>query len=282
MTNYKICTLLIILYIPSLLLGQLEYLRLSPNQKITQRVGATDVEIEFSRPQMKGRQVFGGLVPYDNMWRTGANENTKITIDHRVKFGNTEVSEGTYALMTKPMKNNWEIYLYTDTNNFDIPDPIDGTKLIYLTTVQSYQLPEVEETLVINIYDITEHSASLGISWEKTGVKVPMTFYTREAMEKKIDAELKQNILDYSIAAAYYSERDMELEKAKKLQELSIELRDEPSPWAYHAYGKTLRKLGDMVSAKNALEYSLELSKESNNTYLIKENKRILKELKDK
>lgn len=261
--------------------AQVEYLRLSPAQKISQRIGMTDVELEFSRPQAKGRAIFGHLVPYGQLWRTGANENTKISFNHRVKIGNTEVPNGTYALMTKPMKESWEIYLYTDTNNLDIPNPIDSTKLIYLTAVTPYELHNPQETLVINIYDITETSANLGISWETTAVKIPISFYTREAMEKMIDEELGKNTFDFSIAAAYYYQRDIELEKAKKLQELSIELRDQPSAWAYNDYGKILRKLGERDKAIQAFEYSLKLADEAKNEYLIKDNQQILKELKD-
>ena len=261
--------------------GQVEYLRLSPSQKIIQRVGATDVEIEFSRPQMKGRVVFGELVPYGKLWRTGANENTKISFNHRVKIGETEVSQGTYALITKPKRKSWDIFLYTDTNNLDVPNPIDSTKLIHLTTVESYQLENLQETLVLNFYDLTETSANLGISWERTAVKIPILFYTREAMEKMIEEEFKKNVFDYSIAAAYYSQRDIELEKAKELQELSIKLRDKPSAWAYNDYGKILQKLGEIENAIEAFQFSLKLSKESKNEYLIAENTRSLNELKE-
>ena len=261
--------------------GQVEYLRLSPSQKIIQRVGATDVEIEFSRPQMKGRVVFGELVPYGKLWRTGANENTKISFNHRVKIGETEVSQGTYALITKPKREFWDIFLYTDTNNLDVPNPIDSTKLIHLTTVESYQLKNLQETLVLNFYDLTETSANLGISWERTAVKIPILFYTREAMEKMIEEEFKKNVFDYSIAAAYYSQRDIELEKAKELQELSMNLRDKPSAWAYNDYGKILQKLGEIENAIEAFQFSLKLSKESKNEYLIAENTRSLNELKE-
>ena len=261
--------------------GQVEYLRISPSQKIIQRVGATDIEIEFSRPQMKGRVVFGELVPYGKLWRTGANENTKISFNHRVKIGETEVSQGTYALITKPKREFWDIFLYTDTNNLDVPNPIDSTKLIHLTTVESYQLENLQETLVLNFYDLTETSANLGISWERTAVKIPILFYTREAMEKMIEEEFKKNVFDYSIAAAYYSQRDIELEKAKELQELSMSLRDKPSAWAYNDYGKILQKLGEIENAIEAFQFSLKLSKESKNEYLIAENTRSLNELKE-
>lgn len=262
-------------------IAQVEYLRLSPAQKIVQRVGATDIELEFSRPQIKGRIIFGDLVPYDTFWRTGANENTKIFFDHRVRIGETEVAEGSYALITKPKKKSWDIFLYTDTNNLDVPNPIDSAKLMYLTTVKTYELQKPQETLVINIYDITETSANLGISWEKTSVKIPISFYTKEAMEKMIEREFDKNIFDYSIAAAYYAQRDIELEKAKELQEISIKLRDEPSAWAYNDYGKILQKLGEISNAIEAFEYSLQLAQKSQNNYLINENKKILKKLKE-
>ena len=259
--------------------GQVEYLRLSPSQKIIQRVGMTNVEIEFSRPQMKGRQVFGQLVPYNQMWRTGANENTKISFDHRVRIGDIDVAKGTYNLLTLPKMTSWDIYLYTTTDHLDVPDPIDSTKLIYLTTVPSYQLEDPQETLVINIYDITETSANLGISWEHTDVKIPISFYTNEAMEKMIEREFKQNIFDYSIAASYYSQRNMNLEKAKMLMKLSIDLRDVPSAWAHHEYAIILKKLGELKEAKENLEYSLQLAKKTGNTNLTEENQKLLNEL---
>ncbi|MEM8527730.1 MAG: DUF2911 domain-containing protein [Bacteroidota bacterium] len=260
--------------------AQVEYLRLSPAQKIIQRVGATDVTIEFSRPQMKGRKIFDGLVPLGKMWRTGANENTIIAFNHRVKIGETEVAEGKYALMTKPMQEQWEVYLYTDTNNLDVPNPIDSSKLIYLTTVPSRKLAITEKTLVINLYNITETTADLGISWENTAVRIPITFYTREAMEKQIEKEFKQNTFDYSIAASYYSQRGIELQEAKQLQELAMELKEQPSAWDYHSYGMILMQLEEQEKAIENLQRSLRMAKESGNDYLIKENGKVLAEMK--
>ncbi|MEL6944388.1 MAG: DUF2911 domain-containing protein [Bacteroidota bacterium] len=258
--------------------AQLEYLRLSPSQKIMQRVGATDVTIAFSRPQMKGRKIFGGLVPYGKMWRTGANENTKISFSHRVKIGVVEVAEGTYSLLTKPNKEHWEIYFYTETNHLDVPNPMDSTKLIYLTKVNTEVLDWTEKTLVINLYNLTENTADLGISWENTKVSIPIEFYTKEAMELAIRKEMKQNIFDFSIAASYYHQRDIELEKAKKLQELAMELREEPSPWDYNNYGIILYKLGEQEKGLSMIEKSLELSEKTKNTYLIGENNRLIAE----
>ncbi|MEM6807160.1 MAG: DUF2911 domain-containing protein [Bacteroidota bacterium] len=267
---YKQLFSLVIFLILSLPLnGQVEYLRLSPAQKIIQRVGATDVELAFSRPQMKGRTVFGELIPYGKMWRTGANENTKISFSHRVRIGETEVAEGTYALCTKPGEKSWEIFLYTDTNNLDVPNPIDSSKLIYLTRVNSYELSEIHESLVINFYDITETTANLGISWERTAIKIPILFYTREAMEKSVEKEFRQNVFDYRITAIYYAQRGIELEKAKKLQELVMSLVDKVSAADYHYYGNILSQLGEREQAIQHLERSLEMANKDQNIFLI-------------
>ena len=260
--------------------GQLNYLRLSPLQKIEQRIGMTDVSLAYSRPQMKGRKIFGSLVPYNKMWRTGANENTVISFSFKVKIGQQNIEAGSYALFTKPGKEEWDIYLYTETTNLDVPDPIDDSKLLYLTTVKSEIMYHRQETLTINFYDISETSASLGISWENTQVRLPIEFYTHEAMEQAMKKEFDQNVLDYAIAASYYSERDMNLKKAKQLQEYSIKLREKPSSWAYNSYGIILYKLGEREDAIDAIERSLQLAEENNNQYMIDENNRLLREWK--
>lgn len=261
--------------------AQVEYLRLSPAQTIIQRVGATDVTIELSRPQRKGRKIFDGLVPFRQLWRTGANENTTITFDHRVRIGEAEVVAGKYALMTKPMREQWEIYFYTATNNLDVPNPIDSARLIYLMTVPSQRIETAEETLVINLYNLTETSADLGISWEHTSVRIPIHFYTREAMEEQIAAAFKQNVFDYSITASYYSQRGMELEKAKQLQELAMRLKEQISAWDYNSYGMILQQLGEREEAIKNFQLSLKMAKDSQNDYLIRENEKMLKELEN-
>ncbi len=260
--------------------SQVEYLRLSPTQTLEQRVGMTDIKLKYARPQLKGRKIFGHLVPFNEMWRTGANENTTISFSHRVRIGDVEVEAGKYAIFTKPAVDKWEIFIYTDTNNLDVPNPIDSSKLIYLSSVASMRMENKAETLTINFYDLTEDSAKLGIAWEFTRVLVPISFYTREAMEKQIEKEFRQNIFDYSIAASYYQDRDIELVKAKKLRELVMALKEESNAWDHHSYGVVLMKLGMKEEALQHLSRSMEKARESNNTYLIEENSKLLEKLK--
>lgn len=277
MTRIVFSTLLVICSFS--LNAQVEYLRLSPSQLIQQRVGATDVSIEYSRPQMKGRTIFGSLLPYGKLWRAGANENTKISFDHRVSIGGVDVPAGSYSLFAQPFKESWKIFLYDEIDQLDVPEPFDSIKIIAQAIVPTTMSSKLEETLVVNIYDITETSATLGIDWEYTSVRLPIIFYTREAMEKKIQKELDQNIFDYSIVASYYTQRDIELEKAKEMQELSIRLREKPNSWSYNSYGVILYKLKEFEKAKEAFEYSLKLAFQDDNDYLIGENKKMLEEL---
>src|SRR5690554_5833761 len=118
--------------------AQIQTPQASPFQKIEQKVGLTDVTLEYSRPSMKGRTIVGGLVPYDEIWRTGANENTKITFSNDVEIGGQTVNAGTYAIYTKPSASSWEVYFYSDSNNWGNPEKWDEGKVAAKVTAPVY------------------------------------------------------------------------------------------------------------------------------------------------
>ncbi|MEL6923421.1 MAG: DUF2911 domain-containing protein, partial [Bacteroidota bacterium] len=186
---------------------------------------------------------------------------------------------GKYALFTKPYADQWEIYFYTTTNHFDVPNPVDSSKLIYLTEVEVIPLAVREETLVINFYNLTETSAELGISWEQTAVRIPIQFYTKEAMEKMIAKEFRQNIIDYSIAVSYYAQRGIELEKAKEILELVMELREEQNAWDFYQYGLILHQQGKESEAITYLNKSLQMARQFNDVFTIGEVEKLLKSI---
>ncbi len=109
-------------------MAQIQTPQPSPYQKIEQTVGLSTVTVEYSRPSMKGRKIFGGLVPYDKLWRTGANRNTIVSFSDDVKIGSTTLKAGNYAIFTKPNPQSWEIYFYSDTNNWGTPQKWDESK----------------------------------------------------------------------------------------------------------------------------------------------------------
>jgi len=109
--------------------AQIETPAPSPASTLTQVVGLTDISVEYSRPSMRGREVFGNLVPYGAMWRTGANKNTIVSFSTDVTLGGQKVKAGEYAVFTKPSASTWEIYFYSDTNNWGTPREWDESKV---------------------------------------------------------------------------------------------------------------------------------------------------------
>ena len=101
----------------------------SPLAKMEQKVGLTDIKIEYSRPSKNGRTIFGDVVPYNEIWRTGANENTKITTTDPLIFGTDTLKPGTYALFVKPTEKQWEIYFYTEITNWGVPSTWSESKI---------------------------------------------------------------------------------------------------------------------------------------------------------
>jgi len=140
----------------------------SPFSKVEQKVGLTDVIIEYCRPGIRDREIFGNLVPYGEVWRTGANANTKITFSDDVKIDGKELKKGTYALYTIPNKDSWEILFYSDSNNWGTPEKWDDNKVALKTTAEVQQMPMKMETFTILIDELKNNSAALNFIWENT------------------------------------------------------------------------------------------------------------------
>ena len=117
----------------------------SPVAKLQQKVGLADIQIDYSRPGAKGRVIFGDLIPYGQMWRLGANENTKVTSSEALIFGKDTLKAGTYALFAKPGQTNWELYFYADYSNWGLPEPWDAKKVVLqVTQININQLNKFE------------------------------------------------------------------------------------------------------------------------------------------
>jgi len=145
----------------------------SPSAKLVQKVGLTDVTIEYSRPGVKGRTIFAadGLVPFGKLWRTGANSATKITFSDAVKIGDGELAAGSYAILTKPGATSWDINFYpygaTRWSGYADADPAVSVK------ATPALLPNNVESFLITIGDLTDYSATIVFRWEKTVVSLP-------------------------------------------------------------------------------------------------------------
>jgi len=248
-------------------------------QKIEQTVGLTDVTVEYSRPSMKGRTIFGGLVPHDKLWRTGANANTKITFSNDVMVGGKEIKAGSYAIYTKPGAQSWDVMLYTDSNNSGTPQKWDDTKVAVTVKAQVYQLPINIETFTISFDDITNNSANLGLMWEKSYVALPIEFMTDKMVAANIDQVMAgPSSNDYYQSAVYYLESDQDINQAKTWIDKSIEMREQPAFWMYRQQALIYAKSGDKKGAITAAKKSLELAKKAGNDDYVALNTKSLKE----
>lgn len=251
----------------------------SPSQKIEQMVGLTNVTLEYSRPSMKGRKIFGDLVPYDKMWRTGANANTKITFGNDVKIGGSEVKAGTYAIFTKPGAQSWEVYFYADANNWGTPPNWDETKVAAKVKAQVQPMPMNVESFTMSLDDVKNDSANLGIMWENVYVGVPIGFMTDKLVTASIEKVMNgPSANDYFNAAVYYFTADKDINKAKSWIDKAIAMSDSPAFWYYRQQSLIYAKSGDKKGAIAAAQKSLQLATEAGNDDYIALNQKSLAE----
>ena len=142
----------------------------SPFCKVEQRVGLTDITIEYCRPSARGRVVFGDLVPYGEIWRTGANASTKIEFSTDVVFGGRKVPAGRYALYTIPGKTEWTIILHRNLSHWGVGAYDESEDLLRLE-VKRKTVP-MTETFSMNFGNFRDEMADLTLQWEKAAVTV--------------------------------------------------------------------------------------------------------------
>lgn len=261
--------LILLAFVFTLTIGtnaQIKTPQASTSQTINQTVGLTNVTLEYSRPSMKGRVIFGGLVPYDKMWRTGANANTKITFSDKVTIGGKELEAGTYAIYTKPSAQSWEVYFYSDASNWGTPKEWDEAKVVAKVKAQIYPMPTDIQTFTMSFDDITNDSANLGFMWEKAYVAIPIKFITDSKVSGNIERVMGgPSAGDYYTAAVYYLNTSKDINKAKTWIDKSIEMSDEPAFWYYRQQSLIYAKSGDKKGAIKAAKTSLKLAEEAGN-----------------
>lgn len=250
----------------------------SPAQKLTQMVGITEVTIEYARPSVKGRVVFGDLVPYNQLWRTGANWNTKISFDEPVTVGGVTLEPNTYALYSIPNSYEWEVIFYKDTTNWGLPEEWDEDLVAVRVKAEVMTLPINFESFTIGLDRITHDSANLEIIWEKTFISIPLHFDTDEIVTASIMETLKNpEATDYYAAALYYLEADKDMEQAKKWINKAIDMMGKDAEYfVYRQQALIYAKLGNRKEAIKAAEKSLKLAEEADNQDYVRLNKRSL------
>jgi hypothetical protein len=250
----------------------------SPACTLKQHVGLTDIEIVYSRPGVKGRPIFDGLVPYGQVWRTGANNATKITFSTPVKLNGAEIPAGTYALFTIPGETEWTIIISKDTaaSIFNYNQTNDLVR-VKATPVK---LSQKIETFTIEFTDIRDESATLNLLWEKTLVPVKIEIELTGKLVPQIEAVMSaaEGRKPYYQAALFYYDHGQDLQKASKWIDAAI--ADRETYYIVHLKAKILAKLGDKEGAIVAAKHSTELAIKAKDTGYVKLNEDLISSLK--
>ena len=250
----------------------------SPYSKMMQTVGLTDVEVEYSRPAMRGRTIFGDLVPFNKIWRTGANARTKITFGNDVTIDGNTLKKGTYAIFTKPTADAWEVYFYTDYAGGGAPQTLDESKVALKTTVKTQSIPMDIQSFTITIDDLTDNSGVLGIMWEKTYVGVKFNVPTDAIAAKSIENVMSgPSANDYHSAASYYRNSGKDLKQALVWSTKATEM-NKSAFWMMREKSLIHAALGDKKGAIEAAKKSLEVAEKAGNAAYIKMNKESIAE----
>jgi hypothetical protein len=247
----------------------------SPLGKVTQTVGLTEVSVEYSRPSAKGRNIFGNLVPFGKIWRTGANKNSIVKFSHDVVISGQKVAKGEYALFVNPKPDAWEVYFYTDTNNWGNPEKWNEEKVAAKAVVKPIALSNYVETFTIGINALDNDFGHIEISWEKTMVSVKFEVPTAKIANSSIERALAGPDFDtYYQAANYYYQSNGDNSKALEWINKAIELRGNDAPFWYLRLKSLIQaKNGDKKGAIQTAQKSLEAAEKAGNADYIKLNR---------
>jgi hypothetical protein len=248
----------------------------SPTQTIKQDFGLGSIELSYSRPSMKGRKIFGDLVPYGNVWRTGANQATTLTFTDSVAIGGTKIAPGKYGLLSIPNKDEWTLII-TKQLNVTSPSDYKEESDVVRVKVKPVSMKEDMETFTMQFANIKPNSTELRMIWENTGVKLDIT----TEYDAKVMADIARAMKDnrpYFQAGMYYLENGKDINQAITWFDRAIE-QNPNAFWVYHQKANALAKQGKKAEARTAAEKSMELAKAQKNDDYVALNEKLLKSL---
>lgn len=269
----------LLVFVCSYGLAQIQTLQPSPSAKIEQVVGLTNVTIDYSRPAKRDRKIMGELVPMGEIWRAGANENSTLSFSDPVKVGGKNLDAGTYSLFIRPGKSMWEVFFYTETDNWGLPEKWNTESIAVVVETEIIQLKNTIESFTISLDDLYNNGANINIKWENTKVSIPIEVPTHSKMMSSITKTIKKDpkSRDYYNAAIYYRQSNQDLNQAKKWIAKAIEM-DPDKFWMYRQQSLILAKLNEKDIAIAAAKTSLKLAQEAGNMDYVRLNTKSIKE----
>ena len=249
-----------------------------PPQPIKQDFCLGNIELSYSRPSMRNRKVFGDLVPYGAVWRTGANNATTLTFSDEVMIGGKKIPAGKYGLVTIPNRDNWTLIL---TKQLDVTSPAAYKQEndVVRVTAKPQAVPTPVETFTMQFANVKPSSADLQLMWENTMVTLPITTDVESKVMAQIDNLMNKDNRPYFQAAMYYMETGKDLNQALAWFDKAVELNPKAF-WIHHQRANALAKLGKKADARTAAQKSIELAREQKNDDYVRLNERLLTDLK--
>jgi tetratricopeptide (TPR) repeat protein len=250
----------------------------SPTQTIKQDFAISTIELTYSRPNMRGRTIFGDLVPYGKLWRTGANAATRIKFADDVSVGGVALKAGEYVLYTIPNQQEWEVILNKGLSNWGI-DGYKESEDVARFKVKPMNAPMQVETFTMQFINVMPSSTDLRIMWDKTAIQIPITMDVDSKVMAQINNAMNKDNRPYFQSAMYYMETGKDLKQALAWFDKAIE-QNPNAFWIHHQRANALAKLGRKEEAKTTAMKSMELAKQQNNNDYVRLNEKLIASLK--
>ncbi|MGA0833029.1 MAG: DUF2911 domain-containing protein [Candidatus Kapaibacteriota bacterium] len=259
MTVTRSLMLALLVLSTSIATAQLKLPVLSPTSTITQEFATSKIEITYSRPSMKGRVIFGDLVPYNQVWRTGANAATKVMFGEEVVIAGTSIKPGSYSLYTVPGTSEWEVIINTNTgswgsNGYDTKDDV------VRFTIKPTTLTAPVETFTIGVGNITYNTCTIDLAWDRTHVSIPVKADNNARLMKEIEQAIERPNIPYRAAAQYYLSTNQNLDKALDYAQRSAAANPKQY-WQHMLVAEIAAKVNNAPVCREAVAKVRELTK---------------------
>ncbi len=266
--------------------SQIKTPRVSPASSIEQMVGLTEIEVEYSRPSKRGRDIFGNVVPYGKIWRTGADNCTTISFSTDVIIDSQTIQSGKYSIFSIPNKESWDIILYSDTDLWGVPRDWDEDKIVFKSTYKTNKpnVNSIDETFTISFLNITNNDADMTFSWDDVSVTVDIVVPTKKIVSENIKQVMSgsPSPSDYYSAAVYYKQENINLDIALKWINKAIDLFENPRFYQLRQQSLIMAANKKYSDAIVVAKESLKLSIEADNKDYVKMNKESISEWTNK
>ena len=267
----------------SFISGQIKSPQPSPTATITQKVGVSNISVEYSRPGAKEREIFGGLVSYGKMWRTGANKATKITFNEDCVFGGAKIKEGSYSLFTIPGEKEWTVILNKNTQLWGVGDYDEKNQVCSIVT-KAIETKDFTESFTIDFGTFQSFSTIMSLKWANTKIDIKIESLAAKKLEKQYLELLTKgpSANDFYNGAKFFADNTSEYEMALDWINTAIEKRPDAFWMQFHK-ARILKKMGNNKESISVAEELIALAKEKKDDYgYIKRSENLIKSIKSK